>query len=48
VPAGTDAVTESGSTWHQVRAAAAEMRDTLKGLLSEGRHLAGAVLQRLR
>jgi hypothetical protein len=48
VPAGTDAVTESGSTWHLVRAAAAEMRDTLKGLLSEGRHLAGAVLQRLR
>jgi len=46
VPAGSEAVTDAGLTWHRARAAAADVRDTLFALAREARHLAGTVLRR--
>ena len=47
VPAGSAAVTDAGITWHRLRATAAEIRDTVSGLLHMARHLAAAVVHRI-
>jgi hypothetical protein len=47
VPAGSAAVTDSGITWHRLRATAAELRDTVRELLHMARHLAAAVVHRI-
>jgi hypothetical protein len=46
VPAGTEAVTDSGVTYHRLRAAAADMRDGLLALLHAVRHVAAALVHR--
>jgi hypothetical protein len=46
VPAGTEAVTDSGITWHRMRATAAELRDALLDLYRQARHLAAELVHR--
>lgn len=48
VPDGGEAVTDSGLTWHRVRAMAARTRDAAKALLADARHAAGALLRAWR
>ena len=48
VPAGSDVVTDSGMLWHRVRATAADVRETLRALYGDARHLAAGLLRRFR
>jgi Right handed beta helix region len=44
VPAGTEAVSDAGVTYHRLRATAAELRDNLRELLRLARHVAGKLV----
>ena len=46
VPPGGVAVTDAGIAWHRLRAAAAEVRDTLHDLYRRARHIAAVVVHR--
>jgi hypothetical protein len=47
VPAGSEAATDAGITWHRLRATAADMRETVRELLQAARHLAAALVHLL-
>jgi hypothetical protein len=46
MPAGAEAVSDAGITWHRLRATAAEIRDTLHELYRQARHLAAELVHR--
>jgi hypothetical protein len=46
VPAGVEVATDSGITWHRVRATAAEVRDTVFALYHRARHIAAELVHR--
>jgi len=46
VPAGTEAVSDAGVTYHRLRATAAGLRDSLHELYRQARHLAAALVHR--
>ena len=46
LPAGSDAATDAGITWHRMRATAAGLRDAMYELYRQARHLAAQLVHR--